>query len=430
MSFTRALATVLSTLIAASSLGCGASSEEPYGGDVVRSDKQRVSAPSVASADLTTQVSGNTAFAFDLYQQLRGKPGNLFYSPHSMSMALAMLYAGARGATEQQMAQAMHFDLQQDKLHPVFNKLDLELNSRGQGKTGADGKAFRLNVVNATWGQRGYSFLPGYLDTLALSYGAGLRLLDFAAQPEDSRKVINTWVEDQTEQRIKDLLPQGTIDSDTRLVLTNAIYFNAAWAEAFEEKNTKDGPFSLVDGTELTVPRMSGTMKGSYATGQDLQVAALPYDGHELSMLLIVPDQGKLDAVEQSLTGAVVEGLVQQLQPAEIILTLPKFEFEAEQDLVEPLKALGMVDAFGAQADLSGINGKRDLFVSAVLHKAFVKVNEAGTEAAAATAVVVGETSVQPNPPVTLLVDRPFLFVIRDHATGAILFIGRVVKPA
>jgi serpin B len=327
------------------------------------------------------------------------------------------------------MAAALHYDLPQQELHPVFNKLDQELNSRGQGKQAADGGKFRLNVVNAVWGQRGYDFQMPYLDTLALNYGAGLRLLDFAGDSEGSREVINKWVEQMTEERIKDLLPRGSIDGLTRLVLTNAIYFNAAWATPFEETATKDGPFALVTGKQVTVPLMAGNMDGSYVKGTDYQAASLPYDGGELSMLVILPDEGKFDSVEQSLSTKFLDGVLGQMAGVKLDLTLPKFEIEDKMDLVPPLKAMGMQDAFSpGEADLSGIDGSRNLYVTGVLHKAFVKVNEAGTEAAAATAVIVGATSVPQF--VTFKVDRPFIFMIRDHATGAIIFLGRVLDPS
>jgi serpin B len=422
----RSLVSALAVL-ALLAVGCGdESSTGP--GQLAKSDKERLSSPQVPPSDLQSQVSGSNAFAFDLYRQVRSKPGNQFYSPFSMSIALAMLYAGARGGTEQEMAAALHYVLPQDQLHPVFNLLDQEMAKRGQGKQGADGKPFRLSVINATWGQTGWEFLPAYLDTMALNYGAGLRLLDFRADPETCRRAINEWVEKQTETRIRDLLPEKSITEITRLVLTNAIYFNASWAKPFDEKNTAAGTFHLVGGGQVTVPLMHGSFAGSYGEGAGYKAVALPYDGGELSMLVIVPDAGTFDAFEQSLTGAVVEGVVSGLKASDVMLTLPKFEFTAPLGLKEHLQALGMKAAFDDRADLSGIDGRDDLFVQDVLHKAFVKVNEAGTEAAAATAVIVGRTSIPQL--VELVVDRPFIFLIRDHATNTILFVGRVLNPS
>jgi len=232
---------------------------QPVSGEVIKSDKGRVSTPDVSQTDLTTLVAGNSDFAFDLYQALKNTDNNLFYSPHSISLALAMTYAGARGDTEQQMADTLRFTLPNNELHPAFNWLDFELGSRGEGAKGKDGEGFRLNIVNAIWGQKDYKFLSEFLDILAENYGAGLRPLDFIKAPEQSRTTINDWVSEQTEGKIKDLIPQGLIHSLTRLVLTNAIYFNAAWQYPFEESMTKDGPFCLLDGSIVRVPMMMQT---------------------------------------------------------------------------------------------------------------------------------------------------------------------------
>ncbi len=398
-------------------------------GEEVRSTKQRLTSPQAAEEDLQKQVAGNNAFAFDLYQQIRSGDNNLFYSPHSITLALAMLYGGAKEDTEKQIAQVLHYDLPQDKLHAVFNALDLELAKRGQNKKGADGEPFRLRIANAIWGQKEHPFLSSYLDLLALNYGAGLRVLDFVAQPDPSRILINQWVEQQTEGRIKNLLPQGSVDSLTRLVLTNAIYFNAAWSTPFETKNTADKPFYLLDNSSINVATMHGVQPAQYAKDADYQAVAIPYDGSELSMLVIVPEKGKFASFEQSLSGAVIDDILSKMTHAQVTLQLPKFSFTVETNLKEKLQALGMSDAFTAgKANFSGIDGQKELFVTGVFHKAFIKVNEAGTEAAAATGIVAGTTSVPQL--VTLNVDRPFIFLIRDHATKAILFAGRVLNPA
>ena len=411
---------------------CGSDAATPTpakteGGEV-KSAKQRIVAPTVQEDDFAGQVAGNHDFAWDLYRQLAQEKGNLFYSPHSISMALAMLHAGARGATESELAAVMHYVLPQAKLHPAFNKLDQLLESRGQGAQASDGSGFRLNVVNAIWGQRDYSFLPSYLDTLAENYGAGLRVLDFTTEPEPARLAINAWVAEQTEERIKDLLAPGSITDATRLVLTNAIYFNAAWAVPFEESATKDGEFSLLDGGIKTTAMMKGQLKGAHAALTDFQAFDLPYDGHELSMVVVLPDAGKFATVEASLTRAIVEDTIAALRPADLQLTLPKFSFSASLAFAKTLQAMGLHDAFTpGTCDLSGIDGSHTLVVSDVLHKAFIRVNEAGTEAAAATAILVGGTSMPV--PVVLTVDRPFIFLIRDRATGAVLFVGRVLDP-
>ena len=399
-------------------------------GEAVASDLERVSAPEVSREDMDALVEGNSAFALALYQRLVEEKGdeNVFYSPYSISLALAMTYAGARGETEQQMADTLHYTLPQDRLHPAFNALDQTLESRGEGAEGKDEEGFRLNIANAIWGQKDYAFLESFLDTLARNYGAGLRLLDFAADAEKARATINEWVSEQTEGKIEELIPQGVLSAATRLVLTNAIYFNAAWAEPFEEEQTSDGTFHLLDGDEVTVPMMRQTTSFGYAAGQGYQAVELPYDGHELSMVILLPDATQFQGFEASLDAERMDSIVDQLESQQVALTMPKFEFDAEFQLNDALKAMGMEDAFSGAADFSGMTGGRDLFISSVIHKAFVSVDEAGTEAAAATAVVMVE-SAAPGEPVQVTVDRPFIFAIRDIQTGAVLFVGRVVDP-
>ncbi len=397
---------------------------------VVRADAARVTRPDVPAQDLTELVQGNNGFAFDLYRALREKENsNIFYSPFSISIALAMTWAGARGETERQMAETLHFTLPQDRLHPAFNALDLELAQRGQGAQGKDGKGFRLHIVNALWGQQGFQFLPEFLDTLARHYGAGLRLLDFAGNPEAARKVINDWVGDQTEGRIRDLIPPGAVDPLTRLVLSNAIYFNAAWAEPFEKNLTADGPFYLLDGRQVMVPMMRQTAHLGYAEGEGFQVVELPYEGQELAMVILLPDAGRFEEFENSLDAERVEEILGRLAYGQVTLTMPRFRIESDFGLADMLAAMGMPAAFRPdQADFSGMDGSRDLYISHILHKAFISVDESGTEAAAATAVVVGLTALMPSAEMT--VDRPFIFLIRDLQTGTILFVGRVVNPA
>jgi serpin B len=401
----------------------------PAGGQQVRADKQRLTTPNVAPADLAALTSGNTTFAFDLYQALRKSPGNFFYSPHSISLALAMTYAGARGATAQQMANTLHFTLPPERLHPAFDSLDLALAQRGQGAKGQDAKGFRLNVVNAIWGQTGYQFQPDFLNLLAEDYGAGLRLLDFSKAPEPSRGIINQWVNDQTEGKIKDLIPQGAIDPLTRLVLTNAIYFNAAWSEQFNKNSTADGPFTALDNSKVTVPLMHQSAHFGYVEGASYQAVELPYDGQQLSMVVLLPAAGQFDGFEQALDGKQFDAILKVLAPKLVVLTLPRFKTEASFMLKDTLTALGMRDAFAASADFSGMTGKRDFTIGAVIHKAYVSVDENGTEAAAATAVSM-PTGARPEAPVAFTADRPFIFLIRDIQTGAVLFVGRIVDAS
>jgi len=418
----------LCVLVVALMLGLAACAQ-PVAGEVIQSDKPRETSPDVDDTDLTMLVNGNSDFAFDLYRSLNKEDDNIFYSPYSMSLALAMTYAGARGESEQQMADTLDFILPQDRLHPAFNSLDIELSQRGEGAQGKDGEGFRLNIVNAIWGQKDYEFLTTFLDALAENYGAGLRLLDFISAPDESRLTINNWVSDQTEGRIENLIPQGLINELTRLVLTNAIYFNAAWQYPFSEDITGDGPFYLLDRGEVIVPMMRQTESFGYAEGDGYQAVELPYDGGELSMVILLPQSDQFEAFEGSLDAQRVEDVVKALETRQVALTMPRFEFESSFSLKEALATMGMPVAFSGGADFSGMTGNRDLFIADVVHKAFVSVDEAGTEAAAATAVVMELTAV-PEAPVEVTIDHPFIFLIRDIETGTILFVGRVVNPS
>ncbi len=400
--------------------GDGGTTEIPE----VRSGLDRDLTPDVSPAELEKLVEGNTAFAVDLYQLARPTGPNLFMSPHSVSIALAMTYAGAGGATATQLADALHFTLPEPQLHAAFDALDLALSSRADQATG-DTIPFRLTTANALFGQTGWRFLPAFLDTLAVNYGAGMRVLDFAAAPEASRATINDWVEDRTEDRIQDLLPEGSVTSSTRLVLANAIYFSAAWATPFETSATADRPFKLAGGAEIAVPTLHQDAELGYGEGAGFRAAELPYDGDQLSMVVVLPDD--LDAFEDGLDAQRLEQVLASLTPHQLELSLPKFKFDAPLGLKDILIELGMEDAFTARADFSRIDGARDLMITDVLHKGFVAIDERGTEAAAATAVIFEDTSVPER--ATLAVDRPFFFLIRDRPTGAILFVGRVVDP-
>lgn len=397
----------------------------------IRSDKSREAKPNVDSKQVESLTGGQKDFSFTMYQELRQTDeGNLFYSPYSISQALTMLYAGARGDTETQMHNVLAYgNLNQQTVHPTYNALSYELESRGQGAKGSDTQPFRLKIANAVWLQRNMEVLPEYLDTLAVHYGAGMQLMDFVEDPNGSRKVINDWVEKKTENKIKNLLPDGSITSNTRMVLTNAIYFNAAWAVAFDKSQTKSDDFTLESKQTISVDMMN--QQGTFNTGvaaNGTRVLEMPYDGGQLSMVVLMPPLGKLAEVEGKLNTNSYKDYLASLTSKYIQLGLPKFEYEAKFMLNDPLKNMGMVDAFTDKADLSGINGQKNLSVSAVLHKAFVNVNEAGTEAAAATAVIVGETSV-PMVEEDVKINQPFIFIIRDIPTGAPLFVGRVLNP-
>lgn len=421
----RMIVCLLVIALGLSPLGCRLAAVR----EAAASSKPRIQDPQLAQSDLASLVQGNSMFAFDLYQALRLREGNLFCSPYSISLALAMTFAGARGETEAQIADTLRFVLGQGLVHQAFNCLDQLLAGRGEGAEGKDGEGFRLHIVNAVWGQRDYQFLESFLDVLAENYGAGIRLLDFVQDPEGSRKTINDWVSRQTEGRIEDLLAEGTVDVLTRMVLTNAIYFNAAWQNPFDEQATSDGAFRLLDGGEVSVPMMHLTENLRHARGDGYQAVELPYDGGELSMVVLLPDEGRFDRFEESLDAAGVAAALDGLADTRVRLSMPKFRCESEFSLKDTLSAMGMPVAFSDAADFSGMTGNRELAISEVVHKAFVEVDEAGTEAAAATAVVMRLTAA-PGEPLEVRIDRPFVFFIRDVETGAVLFVGRVVNPA
>jgi len=394
-----------------------------------QSPSQEETTPNGATADLEDLVTGNTAFAFNLYQNLSQEGGNLFFSPYSISLALAMTYAGARSATEEQIAETLRFTtLGQDRLHPAFNALALELASRGEDPAvKKEEERFQLHVANALWGQDGYGFLPDFLDVLAENYGAGVRTADFIDAPDQARMMINRWVSDETEERIEDLLPLGSITPLTRLVLTNAIYFNATWKHRFDEGATiKNNTFTLLDGSQVTVPMMQQIAKFNYVGVEGYQAVELPYVGDELSMVILLPKTSEFEKFSQGLNAKQVRDILNSMKDTEEIhLYMPKFEYVSKFDLKATLTDLGMPDAFvfGA-ADFSRMDGSRELFIGGVFHKAFVSVDENGTEAGGGTAA--------PMPcalATEVKLDHPFIFLIRDIETGTILFMGRVMDP-
>ncbi|RLB62927.1 MAG: serpin family protein [Deltaproteobacteria bacterium] len=413
-------------------VGCSTGEElDPAEGAMLeaRSTLERDTSPDVSDASYGTLIADNNAFAFDLYHELATGSDNLFYSPLSISVALAMTYAGAKATTKAEMAAALHYSLPQAELHPAFNQLTLELDSRNiapHQTTEGDDKSVRVSLVNAAWAQQGYEFVPTYLDTLAVHHGAGVKLLDFSADPAGSTDIINAWVAQQTEDKIQDLIPDGALDSLTRLVLTNTLYFYANWATVFDTDMTHDEVFHAPSG-EVTVPTMHGSLDTAYAEGNGWQMAELPYDGEKLSMTIILPDAGRFDEIRNGLTADWFTQSSAAMQHGDLDVSLPKFRFTWGTTSLKPaLEAFGMVDAFdGTRADFSGMATGEQLYIADVLHQAFVGVDESGTEAAAATAVIMFGNA---EPAAELIVDRPFVFLIRD-VTGTLLFVGQVTNP-
>jgi serpin B len=419
------LTKLLSALVAVSLFlaACGPPSETR----IARSNERRVTNPTIPEDDLHALVDGNNAFAIDMYQSLP-RDGNLVFSPFSISLALAMTYAGARGETESQMADTLHFELPQDRLHPAFNALDLALEETAKTND-KDQEPLQLNIANAVWAEQTFPFLQEFLDTIALNYGAGINLADFINNYEPTRKEINGWVSDKTNEKIQDLLPDGSLDSDTRMVLVNAIYFKADWLDQFDSDSTKDAPFHLLDGSMVDVPMMHQGLQIPYVQGDGFQAVELAYAGNTAAMDIIVPDEGNFQAFDSSLNSESLNEIFSTMQPASVDFGIPKFTFTSDFELASQLENMGMKDAFDrGRADFSGMTGGKDLFISDVVHKAFIAVDEAGTEAAAATGVILAITSA-PMFDINFVVDRPFIFVIRDLQSGQILFLGRVVHP-
>ena len=381
-------------------------------------------------------VTANNRFAFEVYSQLdKSEQGNMFYSPYSISAALAMTYEGARGATADEMKSVFHFpesDILRSNFAAIYNNIN-----KGQ-------KDYQLNTGNALWVQKDYPFLQEYITTTEKYYGGKAANLDFISETEKSRQTINSFIEEQTNDKIRDLIPEGVIGSDTRLVLTNAIYFKGTWEWEFDKSDTREGEFKITTDNVIRVPMMymdNDKAMFNYADLGDLQILELPYKGEDISMLVLLPKQGEdydyetneiitsnytLEDIE--LSSEILEEYKSKMQETDLdAIYLPKFEFDTKYFMKETLSNLGMPNSFSDSADFSGMTGKRDLFISQVIHQAYVKVDEEGTEAAAATAVIA--ETISPMPRNIFRADHPFVFIIQERQTGNILFMGKVVDP-
>lgn len=376
-------------------------------------------------------VEANTLFAYDLYHTLSSDEEyaeqNIFFSPYSISTALALTYEGAKGTTAEEIRSVFHFPADDTIRQEGYRDLIAGLNRQDS--------AYTLQTANALWAEESYPFLPAYTEIAQQYYAAEVRNMDFITAPEESRQTINGWVEDQTEDRITDLIPQGAITPLTRLVITNAVYFKGTWVLQFDENKTRPALFHTGQGESVTVDMMQRTDDNAiypYAGTDDLQILRMPYEhesGKALSMLVLLPKDGDIATAETALGTKELVDAIAVMEPTQVEVFFPKFTLETTYFLPDTLAAMGMPTAFGAEADFSGMDNTRDLFITDVIHKAFVEVNEEGTEAAAATAVIVGRAVAVESPVPIFRADHPFVFMITDDETGNLLFLGRVADP-
>ncbi|MBU1200928.1 MAG: serpin family protein [Nanoarchaeota archaeon] len=370
-------------------------------------------------------VNANNQFAFDLYSQYKSGEENIFFSPYSISAAFAMTYEGARDDTADEIQKVFYLQKDDTMRRSSFAKIYNDINKGN--------KDYKLSTANALWAQKDYAFLDEYFEVIGQHYGGKVTNLDFVGKTEESRQTINRWVEDETNDKIKDLIPVGALDSMTRLVLTNAIYFKGDWTKQFEKKNTRDEDFRVNQGLIVKAPMMSLTgkeAKFNYTETDDVQVLEMAYKGGDLSMIVILPKTDDLEIIEESIDATKVVEWKGLLREQRVDVYFPKFKFETTYSMAETLANMGMPTAFTDSADFSGMTGKKDLMISKVIHKAFVEVDEKGTEAAAATAIIMQVTSIQNPTPIPIFrADHPFIFLIQDKATGEILFLGRVSDP-
>jgi serpin B len=415
--------------------GCGgrqspAAPRPAASGGEVRSVVSRAAGDPTLAAGAADEVR---AFTADLYRRLSRSDGNLVCSPYSVAVALAMARVGAKGTTAAEMDRVLHAP-ELRRLNAGLGALDALLEKRSGPVRRADGSTARveLHVANSRWGQQGVAWHPPFLDALARYYGAGMRLVDYRDDPEVARSRINAWTSDQTHRKIPHLIPEGVLTELTRLVLVNALYLKAPWEHPFDKSGTDALPFIRTDGSAVTVPTMGAEIPASrYARGDGWEAAELRYAGNDLAMTVILPDRGTLPALQDDLDGDRLALILRSPVPVGTLdLRIPKWTFRTAKSLNETLIALDMPTAFDPRtADFGGMTSEAKLFISAVLHEAFIAVDEAGTEAAAATAVVLTDSAAGPRA-VSMVVDRPFLFVIHDIPTSTPLFLGRVTDPS
>ena len=389
-------------------------------------------------SEVQALVSGQNSFVADFYRYLAEEAdGNLFYSPYSLYMAMAVVYAGAAGNTAAELQNVMGIAAPPDQFHRNLNSLDLTLlnDSVRPGE-----EAFRpiLSVANGLWVQDGLEIRPGFLNTVTANYGIGLAQLDFRESPDGAVNAINQWVDEATQGKIKGAINRKSITDDTSLVVTNAVYFKGDWEDQFQEENTTVQPFYLLDGLVVQVPMMYQSARYRFHLGEGYQAVGLPYRGNDFDLVVVMPDEGTFTAFEESLTGERLQAITDSMGGGEVILEMPRFKLEYDFSAKKGLQALGLTDAFDRQgADFRPIAERlfglpvEELWIEDAVQKAFVEVNEKGSEAAAVTAFFGGTMATSiPPPPVPITIDQPFIFLLRHAGTGAVLFMGRVLNPA
>ena len=368
-------------------------------------------------------IEANNRFAINLYSQYKSEEGNIFFSPFSISTAMAMVYEGAEGKTAKEIKSVFGFPKYDNSRRNQYSNLLSEINKKD--------KEYALKTANALWAEQDFHFLDEYLTTVEKYYGGKTTNLDFKNEPDSSRLIINNWVEDKTNNKIKDLFPEGSIHKDIRLVLTNAIYFKAEWLKQFDADKTRDKNFRVNPDKSIKVPMMQRTDRKSifnYTQNEDLQILEMPYAGEDLSMLILLPLNDDIETLENSFTIEKLTEWKKSLRKRKVNIYIPKFKFETKYFMKYTLSNLGMPTAFTNSADFSGMTGTKDLKIDKVIHQAFIEVNEEGTEAAAATGIVMMQKSMPPPTPI-FKADHPFIFIIQQKETGNILFMGRVNNP-
>ena len=376
----------------------------------------------VSEKDIQSAMSGNNAFALQIYEQLRNQEGNLVFSPYSISSSVAMAYAGSRGTTKAQMEDVFHLAVTGDEFHKTFRHINDRLLAD------AKGRRYDLKMMNSLWYADSAEINADYRRVVKNYYGASALPVNMKLNPESARRIINSWFEKQSRGKFKDLIAAGKLSPQTRLVLANAIYFKGAWSSKFDKRNTEKTQFTLLDGKQVVVPMMRQTGKFNYTETDKFQALELPYRGSKLSMVILLPKEPDgLTNVEKSLSKENIEEWLNGMSKQEIDVDLPKFKFRSKLALVEPLKSLGLTEAFSVHsADFSGIDGEKDLFISDVLHAAMVEVSEMGTEAAAASSAAIADGL---RSSIAFRAYHPFIFLIRQTDPTAILFLGRLVNP-